>query len=280
MRQITDVIRKEYEDLSPSERRVASFILDHLDDLATYNSVELSEACQTSKATVSRLFRRLGYDSFKAMRDEVRVLRQSGVPLPSGASESGTTLLDRHFRLESKNLSRLNQQAKLWPLDAILSKFEQARRVVLIGFRNSYPVAMHWRQQLIQVRPDIQLLPQAGQTLAEDLADLTDQDLIILIGFHRRPAQFPMLLNRLKSLAIPVLLITETQSGLDHSQATWCLEIPLDSVSAFDSYALPMSLVSFITNALLHQQLRHGRQRIEEINRLYDSLQELDLTLN
>ncbi|RAU18881.1 MurR/RpiR family transcriptional regulator [Nitrincola tibetensis] len=280
MRQITEVIRHQFEDLSPSERRVASFILDHLDDLATYNSVELSEACETSKATVSRLFRRLGYDSFKAMRDEVRVLRQSGVPLPNTSSNTGANLIDRHFRSEAKNLSRLTQAAQHWPLDDILQSLAQAKRVVLIGFRNSYPVAMHWRQQLIQVRPDIQLLPQAGQTLAEDLVGLGEQDLVILLGFHRRPAQFPSVLKALKTLGVPVLLITETNSGLDTAQVTWCLELPLDSVSAFDSYALPMSLVSLLTNALLHQQLRQGRQRIEGINTLYDQLHELDLSMN
>lgn len=280
MRRITEVIRQHYEHLSPSERRVAGFIIDHLDDLATYNSVELSRQCDTSKATISRLFRRLGYSSFKEAREELRRLRQSGVPMPGPGLQAGGSLIERHFASESQHLQRVMQLAQTPLLAKVTERLADAQRVAVIGFRNSYPVALHLRQQLMQIRPAVQLLPQPGQTLAEELADLTDRDLVVLMAFHRRPAGFKALLKTLLDRHIPVLLLCEQDSGLATLKPTWILELPLNSVSAFDSYALPMSLVSLISNLLLHYQLDHGRARIEQINQLYEQTGELDLNLN
>ena len=279
MPRITETIRQQYEQLSPSERRVAAFIIDHLDDLATYNSVELSRQCKTSKATISRLFKRLGYDNFKQVRSELRSLRQLGVPMPGAGLKSGGGLVDRHILRELSNLNHLTLLAKTSSIEKFIETLANAKCVAVIGFRNSYPVALHLRQQLIQIRPDVNLLPQPGQTLSEDLADLSSQDVAILIAFHRRPSGLAALFDTLIKRQIPVMVLCEKNSGFNRSKPTWILELPLDTISAFDSYALPMSLVSLMSNLLLHYQLDKGRARIEEINQLYDSTEELDFLL-
>ena len=280
MPRITETISQQYEQLSPSERRVAAFIIDHLDDLATYNSVELSRQCKTSKATISRLFKRLGYDNFKQVRTELRSLRQLGVPIPGAGLKSGGGLVDRHISSELSNLNHLALLAKSSSMEKFIETLAKAKRVAVIGFRNSYPVALHLRQQLIQIRPDVNLLPQPGQTLSEDLADLSSQDVAILIAFHRRPSGLAVLFDTLIKRQIPVMVLCEKNSGFNRSKPTWILELPLDTISAFDSYALPMSLVSLMSNLLLHYQLDKGRARIEKINQLYDSTEELDINLS
>jgi DNA-binding MurR/RpiR family transcriptional regulator len=81
MKQIDERLRAHYAQLTPQEQRVTDFIFDHFDDLISYNSAELARLSGVSKATVSRLFKRLGYASYREMREEVRTLRQSGMPL-------------------------------------------------------------------------------------------------------------------------------------------------------------------------------------------------------
>ncbi len=81
MKQLDERLRTHYPQLSLQEQRIADFIFDHFDDLISYNSAELARLSGVSKATVSRLFKRLGYDKYKDMRDELRTLRQSGMPL-------------------------------------------------------------------------------------------------------------------------------------------------------------------------------------------------------
>ncbi|MBN3344236.1 MurR/RpiR family transcriptional regulator [Pectobacterium brasiliense] len=277
MMQIDERLRDRYSELSPQEQRVADFIFDHFDDLISYNSAELARLSGVSKATVSRLFKRLGYPSYRDMRDELRTLRQSGMPLADNRDAvQGNTLLARHYKQEMANLTQWINQIDPVQFGAVIQALMQAQRVCLIGLRNSYPVALHLRQQLLQIRQQVTLLTQPGQTLSEELVDLTAQDVVIVVAFRRRPRLIQPLLVQLQKRGVPVLLLCEPQVSTLMSLATWSLCAPLDSVSAFDSYSSAMSLVNVISNALLHEMLRDGRQRIHQIVDLYGELDELE----
>lgn len=277
MKQIDERLRSEYPQLTPQEQRVADFIFDHFDDLISYNSAELARLSGVSKATVSRLFKRLGYPSYRAMRDELRTLRQSGMPLTDNRDAvQGNTLLARHYKQEMANLTHWVNQIDAQQFTAVIGKLAQAGRVVLMGFRNSYPVAMHLRQQLLQVRENVLLVPQPGQTLAEELVDISGRDLVVLVAFRRRPRLLRALLTQLQIQQVPTLLICEPQAQALIPLATWHLPAPLDSVSAFDSYSCAMSLANLLSNALLHESLALGRQRIYQIADLYSDLDELE----
>ena len=277
MMQIDERLRDRYGELSPQEQRVADFIFDHFDDLISYNSAELARLSGVSKATVSRLFKRLGYPSYRDMRDELRTLRQSGMPLADNRDAvQGNTLLARHYKQEMANLTQWINQVDPVQFGAVIQALMQAQRLCLIGLRNSYPVALHLRQQLLQIRQQVTLLTQPGQTLSEELVDLTAQDVVIVVAFRRRPRLIQPLLAQLQKRGVPVLLLCEPQASTLMSLATWSLCVPLDSVSAFDSYSSAMSLVNVISNALLHEMLRDGRQRIHQIVDLYGELDELE----
>ncbi|GKX48697.1 MurR/RpiR family transcriptional regulator [Pectobacterium carotovorum] len=277
MMQIDERLRDRYSELSPQEQRVADFIFDHFDDLISYNSAELARLSGVSKATVSRLFKRLGYPSYRDMRDELRTLRQSGMPLADNRDAvQGNTLLARHYKQEMANLTQWINQIDPVQFGAVIQALMQAQRLCLVGLRNSYPVALHLRQQLLQIRQQVTLLTQPGQTLSEELVDLTAQDVVIVVAFRRRPRLIQPLLAQLQKRGVPVLLLCEPQASTLMSLATWSLCVPLDSVSAFDSYSSAMSLVNVISNALLHEMLRDGRQRIHQIVDLYGELDELE----
>ncbi|NDL63744.1 MurR/RpiR family transcriptional regulator [Acerihabitans arboris] len=278
MKQFDERLRASYAQLSPQEQRVAGFILDHFDDLIGYNSAELSRLSGVSKATVSRLFKRLGYESYRQMRDELRVLRQSGMPLTdSRDAVQGNTLLSRHYKQEMANLTYWVNRLDGACFSEVITAMTDARRLCLVGLRNSYPVAMHLRQQLLQVRGQVSLLPQPGQTLAEETVDLTGADMVVVVAFRRRTPQIRPLLLQLKNNGVPVLLISEPQAQALIPLARWHFAASLDSVSAFDSYSSAMSLVNLISNALLHDALAQGRQRIHAIAHWYGELGELGM---
>lgn len=107
MTQIDERLRSRYSTLSGQEQRIADFIFTHFDDVIGYNSAELARLSGVSKATVSRLFKLLGYASYRDVREELRTLRQSGMPLAeSRDAVQGNTLLARHYKQEMANLAQ------------------------------------------------------------------------------------------------------------------------------------------------------------------------------
>lgn len=277
MQQLDERLKGQYASLSPQEQRVADFIFDHFDDLISYNSAELAQLSGVSKATVSRLFKRLGYDKYKDMRDELRTLRQSGMPLTDQRDAvQGNTLLARHYKQEMVNLTQWVNALDARQFAEALTAMVAARRIVVIGMRNAYPAALHLRQQLLQARGQVLVLPQPGQSLSEELVDLTADDLVVMMAFRRRPRIVRPLLQQLQRDGVPVLLMCEPQAHSLFPLSRWQLCAPLDSVSAYDSYASVNSLINLLANAFLHETLDSGRPRIHEIATLYQQLDELE----
>jgi DNA-binding MurR/RpiR family transcriptional regulator len=166
-------IDRQYAALSPQEQRAADVVLDRLDDLAVYSASEIAQLAGVSKATVSRLVRRLGYEDFAQVRAQAKRLRGLGSPMGASApAEPGGDPLAAHLAAEQRNLEQMARAAADGRLEAAAGLLAEASQVAVIGRRNSYPVALHLRQQLAQIRGRVTMLPVPGQSLGEDLAGL------------------------------------------------------------------------------------------------------------
>ncbi|MBF60212.1 MurR/RpiR family transcriptional regulator [Halomonas sp. FeN2] len=272
-------ITAQFDALTAQEQRVASFILDHFDDLAVYSAADLARLTGVSKSTVSRLFKRLGFESYRTVKDHARQLRNLGVPLvidPNAMQEEVGAPFQRHLQREQDNLQRCLNGIAADQFAALVERLDSARHVVVIGFRNSYPLALHFRQQLIQARTQVRVVPHPNQSLAEEIVDLTEQDVVVLFGFRRRPAAFASLIDALERSPAKVALLADPTAVNFASQVTWFFETPLESLSAFDSYAAANSLICLIANGLLHRRLAEGRERISAISEVYAELSELE----
>ncbi len=266
---IDERIARHREDLSPQERKAADTLLDHLDDLATYRAAELAGLAGVSKATMSRLFRSLGFTDFDEVRDHLRSLRTAGEP----RRVDGTPDLGAQVTAETTAIQRALEQPALQQAVGLLTR---ADHVLVVGWRNSYPVALHLREQLVHARPRVTIAPAPGQVIGEELADLGPADVVVAVGFRRRPHGFGAFLTAVASTGAQVLLITDP-TGIGHVRsATVWLECPVQGPLAYDSYAAAMSLVSVLADAVLFERGRDGRTRISAISDTYERLAEVE----
>lgn len=266
---IDERIADRYADLSPQERRAAETLLEHLDDLATYRSAELAGLAGVSKATMSRLFKHLGFTDFDEVRDHLRGLRSAGEP----RRVDGEPTLVKHLAHEEESLRQALESCELAEVTRVLAS---ARRVLVLGWRNSHPVALHVRQQLAHARPDVRLAPLPGQVLGEELADLGSGDAVVLVGFRRRPAGFGAILDEAVRTGATVVLLADPTARAHAARATYWLACPVSSTLAFDSYAAAMSLVSLLADGVLSARGRKGRDRVSEITATYGRLGEVE----
>jgi len=269
---IDERIAERYGDLSPQERRAADVLLTHLDDLAIYRAAELADLASVSKATMSRLFRHLGFDDFSEVREHLRGLRSQGVPV----TIEGAPSLAVHLEHEIANLQSAMARLDETRLDTAAHLVANARRVVVLGLRNSYPVALHLRQQLSQARPGVHLAPTPGQSLSEELLGLEPEDLAIVVAFRRRPDNLEELMGLVHAAGTPVVLLADpTARAIAAPAAVW-LECPLTTSSAFDSYAAAMSVVAVLADRVLDQVGRAGEDRVTAIDVSYRALREIE----
>ena len=266
---IDERIARHHAHLSPQEQRASATLLEHLDDLGTYRAAELAELAGVSKATMSRLFRSLGFADFDEVREHLRSLRTAGEPRRVDGSPDIVT----HAAHEGEAISRAVRQPRVADAVVLLAG---ATRVSVVGWRNSYPVALHLRQQLAHARNDVRLAPQPGQVIGEELADLGPGDVLVVVGFRRRPSGFAAFLDEAVATGAAVLLIADPTALPLASRVDLWLECSVQGELAFDSYAAAMSLVSVVADGVLHELGAAGRERTVAISASYERLGEVE----
>ncbi|MEL7387923.1 MAG: MurR/RpiR family transcriptional regulator [Pseudomonadota bacterium] len=261
-------IEKHYASLSPSGKAIAHYLQQNPIAVLSQSTSLIAEKTATSKASVSRFFRQLGFDSHQQAKDTHVQLREQGVPVVSASSNT------QQLESEIKNLSHTFEGMSMDVLKEVASLLAKANQITLIGFRNAYPIALHFRQQLKQIRTSIRLLPQPGQTLSEDIIDLGENDLVVLFGFRRRTRQFKFVLNSIKHCK--TVLITDPTGQIYRDQVNHLLVCHIGSESPFDSYAAPMSLVASLCNLTYEELGEEAAKRVEAITDVYIQMDELE----
>ena len=140
---LEQTIRTNYDLLPVGERKLADVVLAMGCELGAWSATELAESAGVSKATASRLVRRLGFSDYQAMRQQARA---SGSPLAAlrGAhAKQGT--LGRHLDHDVACLTYTLEGISADLARRAVEVLAQAARIWVVGFRNSYALALYGR---------------------------------------------------------------------------------------------------------------------------------------
>lgn len=270
-------IRESYETLTATERDAAQYILGHLTDVLVCNSVELSQLSGVSQPTLSRLYRKLGYANASEFRHDVRRVHQPGAP-ETARTEQCDDLLDDHLHRDEESLRHTFEGIDRGRLEYVCRSMAKASRIAVIGFRNSYPVALHLREQLLQLRGNVDILPHPGQSVAEEISDLSVQDVAVVVGVRRRPAFFASLVDALLERGVNVVVIGDVsvKSTLVGRNVT-IFEVALNS-HLLSSFTAAFAFVALLADEVGECLNETGEvsARIERINGYFSELSELE----
>ncbi len=272
-------IQASYGELPESERRIADLILEFPGEMAAYSATELAELSGGSKAAVTRLVQRIGFANYDEARRAARDAQSWGSPLylmQRETKKSGFSARVRaHIEQDMQNISFTLEGLRADSFNEMVTAICKARRVFLLGYRNSHYLAGYARWQIIQGRGDVYLLPAAGETIAEEIADFSAEDLLIVIGFRRRLPQLPQAMAAAAAGGTRILYITD-RAAKPSPHATWTIPCGVRGMDFFDRYAAAMSLLHFLCVAVMEKLGAGGRSRLQHIEKLHEDLHDFD----
>ncbi len=273
---IQESIMAVYEHLPPSERKLADTILSKLNNLASYSATELAAEAVVSKATAARFFRRAGYRTFGHARRQARAEAHLASPLYAlaGVSPQQHTddVLASHVAADIKNLSATFELQNTRPLAEAATLIAGAPRVGVVGLRNGHFIAMYAASLLAQLKEGVASLPASAMTLAEDLASLRADDVLIVMDFRRRAALLRTIVNAARRADVHlVFLANPGMSALSRPGDTvmFCLT---EGASVFDSYVAAVSIVNYLGSCVARELGKASRKRLETIETLHEAL--------
>jgi DNA-binding MurR/RpiR family transcriptional regulator len=268
-------VRQNLATFHPMERQLAEFVLDFPGDLPSYAASELAALAGVSNATVSRFIKRLGYLHYDDARRQVREERQAGSPLflarrSAAVEDHFSALLDRSRDNLQRTLARLDTAEISQMAKALLA----ARKVWVTGFRSSQSFASYFRWQLFQVKEDIVVVPNAGDTLGQYTASMTASDVVVVFAMRRRPAGLREVLAQVVRSGARVLYISDEQVARQEGLA-WHVYCSCESDSPLDDHSAVTGVCHLLASRVLELAGPLERARLSAIEASYDALHEL-----
>ena len=232
---LTLAIQEHLEQLSPSERKLATLLLDRADDMLTYSATELASMADVSKATAARLFRSLGYADFNEVRLQAREERNLTAPFVAGADPGATPARSHsiagHLQSETESLARTFESLRSDTLLSAADQLAKAPRVWLLGLGADEGLARYVRPMLAQIRPDVHCLGSQSGVWAEELAMTGPRDTLLLVMTQVRP----QVVDRLARHAATTRV--ETVAVVDIRHAAWARRVAKVVLPCYSSSA-------------------------------------------
>ncbi len=138
-------IQSQYDSLSASERRIADYFVEHLDEIVHLTVTEAAQATQTSEATVVRICKKLGYGGFYDFK--ITVAQEIVNPVKAIFEEADEN--DECFTIFNKKIgnaiSTLQYTARILDkvqLEKAADAIIHAGKIIILGSGNSAAIAM------------------------------------------------------------------------------------------------------------------------------------------
>ncbi len=200
LKSLSDYIQERFDEFSRSQKDVARYIVDHLDEAAFLTAEELARRASTSSSTVVRFSQALGFEGYPELQQSAIEEYRATIAAPS-AGNGGALFSFDHSELEgslSADYSNLEETArKLTPeqVDASVAALATAQRIVIVGVDQMAFFASYLRHTLSLLDIRAEIVASTGGESLQRLGRIDEDTLVITLSAGRA---HPLLLRAMK----------------------------------------------------------------------------------
>jgi DNA-binding MurR/RpiR family transcriptional regulator len=250
--------------------------------LAAVQSIsEIASNNNVDPSTLTRLGKRLGFHGFTGLQDLFRnhVVQRTGyysdrtqkllTKKPEGGSDLARLLAEEEVKNVHDTIYRITDKT----IEKAVSLIVNARRVYVLGLRASFSFAHFFAYHLGFMGQDVMLLGGAGFTVAEDLAHLTERDVLVVVSFRPYATVTVSAAKFAASRGVPLVAITDLGSPYGEAGKK-CVEICVASAVYFNQSLSSLLLVELLLAAVAKKV---GPSAVQAIQDLELQLRKLDI---
>ena len=143
---VIENIKHNFEELFPAEKKIAQYILDHLEEVTLLNISQLAKKAHASEASIVRMAKHLGYNDFFQMR----LLLSNDVAQKDSDMLNNAPLLtsEKIFSACANRIRSLSSFISTNDLLCAAKLICEARICHIIGAGNTIPIASDLRFRL------------------------------------------------------------------------------------------------------------------------------------
>ncbi|MEV7282470.1 MurR/RpiR family transcriptional regulator [Streptomyces sp. NPDC093111] len=260
--------------LSPGQRRIAQYLIDHLTEAAFLSITELAERVGVSQPSVTRFAVSLGFSGYPALRDVLQPIALSAVAgTPDSREQIRQNELQAAVDAEIENLESVRRL--LADTNQVLEIGRELARSVpltVLGLRISVSLAEYFAYAARRIHPDVRLVTRGGSVAFDALlqARAAGGGWVLAFAMPRHAHETLAALRAARSAGLRVVLITDPTVGPLVEEADVVLTAGTGSRLVFDSYAAPGMLSAALLQAMADADPERTQARLEQYEQVAD----------
>ena len=219
---LSDYITARFDEFSRSQKDVAQYIVDHLDEAAFQTAEELARRASTSSSTVVRFSQALGFEGFpelqQAAREEYR--RQAGAGHGAAGSGSATAVAAPLFSLDQTeyetalatdhvNVEETARKLSRREMEAAIEAISSAERVLIAGTDQMAFFASYLRHLLMLLDIRAEVVASPSQEALGRLSRIDEMTLVVGLSAGRPHPLIARTMKLARHRRAPTLAITD-----------------------------------------------------------------------
>jgi DNA-binding MurR/RpiR family transcriptional regulator len=253
--------------LSPAQRRIGQYLLDHLPESVFLSSVELAQRAGVSQPSVSRFAVALGYAGYPDLRNALRPMA-----LGSPTREEGTRRNDLQAAVDADLVHLQALRAALAQPEPVLCagrELASSTPLGVLGLRVSAALAQAFGYFAQRVHPDVRVLTH-GSTLRDELLQVVQAGGTSILAFvmPRYAAEAIEALRFARRQGLRTTVITDRPLVPFADDADVLLVAGVNDRFVFDSHGVPLVLAMALLQAMADAEPERTQARLEDYERM------------
>jgi len=264
--------------LSPVQRRIAQYLLDHMPDSAFLSSVALASRAGVSQPSVTRFAAALGFSGYPALRAALRGIAldtagHQGPARPAGHEEPAVPIqseargneLQAAVAAEVANLRALHEMlADPRAVTELGRELAASSPLAVLGLRFSAPLARYFGYLAERIHPDVRCLTCGGSLVYDGLLQAREAGgrWVLAFAMPRYPAETVHALRFARRAGLRTAVVTDARFVPFAGDADVLLTAGAGSRLVFDSHAAPMVLAAVLAQAMADAEPARARARL------------------
>jgi len=182
-------LRRQYDRLTPSQKSIAEYIIEHAQEVAFSTVDQMAERVDVNPSTIVRFAYRLGLNGFtdlqERMQDLVRgQLSRTGDPISeSQAGHMKGTSFGASLSHDWQNLHHTIAGLDAVAFDRAVNALARARRVYVVAEFSTFSIAQYFALVLDRLRSNISLLASNDMFALPPLVEIKPEDCVLAFTF-------------------------------------------------------------------------------------------------
>ncbi|HVW57954.1 MAG TPA: MurR/RpiR family transcriptional regulator [Rhizobiaceae bacterium] len=271
----------EFDAMPRRIRMAAQWVLDNPRDVALLSMREQARKAGVAPASMTRLAQRMGFDGYDSLRGvyaerirrgEAEFSSKAEALLARRQSEGDGALAFDLAETLSRHMQALATPAVLDSVAAAAGVLSGARRIYVLGFRSSYPVACHFAYVHSLAGGDARLLDAPGGTGADRLRDAGHDDAMLAISVKPYTRSAVELVDYGRRRGLAVVALTDSLVSPLVNRARTSIVVPTASPSFFHTMTPAFATVEALAAMLAAAAGEQALEAVREMEQQFEDL--------